>query len=61
MGFPNRFMGDVMVTNETLIQVLSEIVVEWDVQHEHETHQTGYTPDTGGIAWAREILQIVKG
>jgi hypothetical protein len=49
-----------MITNETLIEVLSEIVAEWDIRHENENHQTGFTLDTSGIAQAREMLEIIN-
>lgn len=48
------------MTNEQrmawMADVLSEIVAEWDHQHKHETHQTGFTKDSFGIAMAREVL-----
>ena len=39
-----------------LLAALREVVGEWDEAHADEDNRTGFTPDTGGIAFARIII-----
>ena len=39
----------------------SELVAEWDADHEHEDHRTGFTPETDGVRMARAAIARAEG
>ena len=44
-----------------LLAALSELVAEWDNDHADEDHQSGITPETGGIILARMAIAKAEG